>query len=76
MINIWYDNKVNGRAYNAPADKPVFFLMKDGGSAVAPLYGFEESLPANVLAKFNSVKKQIIDGSLKVELKLKSLKSD
>ncbi|HIF58376.1 MAG TPA: BMP family ABC transporter substrate-binding protein [Rhodospirillales bacterium] len=76
MINFWYDNKVNGRAYNAPADKPVFFLMKDGGSAVAPLYGFEKSLPANVLAKFNSVKKQIIDGSLKVELKLKSLKSD
>ena len=76
MIKTWYDNKVNGTAYNAPADKPVFFLMKDGGSAVAPLYGFEQSLPANVIAKFNSVKKQLIDGSLKVDLKLQSLKSD
>ncbi|MDP7331739.1 MAG: BMP family protein [SAR324 cluster bacterium] len=76
MIELWYNNKVNGTAYNAPADKPVFFLMKDGGSAVAPLYQFEKTLPKATLDKFNETKTKIINGSLQVELKLKSLKSD
>jgi basic membrane protein A and related proteins len=68
MIEVWYDHEMNGTAYAASADEPVFFLMKDGGSALAPLYNFEDSLPADVLASYEDVKAQIMDGSFTVEL--------
>ena len=76
MIELWYDHVVNGTPYDAPSDKPVFFLMKDGGSAVAPLYEFEETLPAEALEQYNTAKEQILDGTLEVELKLEGLESD
>lgn len=70
LVEEWYDKQVNGTEYDAPADKPVFFLMNEGGSGIAPLYDFETSLPADVLAKYNEAKQAILDGDLKVELKL------
>lgn len=76
MIEVWYDHMVNGTPYNAPADKPVFFLMKDGGSGIAPFYEFENTLPAEVLENFNSIKQQILDGTLTIELKLDPVTSD
>ncbi len=76
LVKTWFDHQVNGTAYNAPADQPLFFLMKDGGSGIAPLYNFETSLPKDVLDKFNSTKQDILDGKLKVELNLDEVKSD
>jgi basic membrane protein A len=76
MIELWYDHKVNGTAYNAPKDKPTFFLMKDGGSGLAPFYGFEQKLPKEVLDKVKSVTQDIMDGKLVIPLKLDEVKGD
>jgi basic membrane lipoprotein Med (substrate-binding protein (PBP1-ABC) superfamily) len=70
MIELWYDHTVNGTSYNAPADKPVSFLMKDGGSGLAPLYEFETKLPKEVLDKLASEEQKILDGTLVVPLNL------
>jgi basic membrane lipoprotein Med (substrate-binding protein (PBP1-ABC) superfamily) len=74
VINAWYDHMVKGTAYNAPADKPIFFLMKDGGSDLAPLYQFEQTLPKEVIDKYEAVKKQILDGTLVIPLNLEEVK--
>lgn len=76
MVELWYDHQVNGTAYNAPKDEPTFFLMKAGGSGLAPFYNFEQTLPKEVLDKVNSVKQDILDGKLVVPLKLGELKGD
>lgn len=76
MIEVWYDHVVNGTAYDAPSDAPVFFLMSEGGSAIAPLYEFEDSLPADVIEHFRAVEQQVLDGTLEVELKFDGLESD
>lgn len=76
ILNTWYDHVVNGTPYNAPADKPVYFLMKDGGSGLAPLYEFENTLPAEVLEKLKSETKKILDGNLVVPLNLKPFESE
>jgi basic membrane protein A len=76
VIEQWYGHQVNGTPYNAPADKPIYFLMKDGGSDIAPLYNFEQKLPKDVLDKFNSVKQDILSGKLVVQLKLDEVKTD
>jgi basic membrane protein A len=76
MIDLWYDHTVNGTPYNAPADKPVSFLMKDGGSGLAPLYNFENTLPKEVLDKLASEKQAILDGTLVVPLKLEEVVSE
>ena len=76
VINAWYDHVANGTAYNAPADKPIYFLMKDGGSDLAPLYDFEQKLPKEVLTRYMDVKKQILDGTLVVPLNLEEVNLD
>jgi basic membrane protein A and related proteins len=76
MIELWYDHKVNGTPYNAPADRPTSFLMKDGGSGLAPLYNFETTLPKDVLDKLNADKQAIMDGTLTVPLVLDAVTSD
>ena len=76
MIELWYDNQVNGTAFDAPSEEPVFFLMKDGGSALAPLYQFEDELPTEVLDAYNAAKEQILSGELEVELKFDAVESD
>jgi basic membrane lipoprotein Med (substrate-binding protein (PBP1-ABC) superfamily) len=76
VIEQWFAHVTQGTAYNAPADKPVYFLMKEGGSDVAPLYEFEKSLPKDVLDKFNAVKADILSGALTVELKLDEVTLD
>jgi basic membrane lipoprotein Med (substrate-binding protein (PBP1-ABC) superfamily) len=74
VIEQWYDHQVNGTPYNAPSDKPIFFLMKDGGSDIAPLYEFEQTLPKEVMDKFSSTKQAILDGSLQIDLNLEEVK--
>ncbi len=76
MIETWYDHVVNGTAYDAPSEEPVFFLMKDGGSALAPLYQFEDELPAEVIDTFKAALAQILAGELEVELKFDAVESD
>ncbi len=76
MIDLWYDNKVDGTPYNAPTDKPTSFLMKEGGSGLAPFYGFEQKLPKDVLDKVNKIKQDILDGKFVVPLKLDAVKGD
>jgi basic membrane lipoprotein Med (substrate-binding protein (PBP1-ABC) superfamily) len=76
VINTWFDHMTNGTPYNAPADKPIFFLMKDGGSDLAPLYEFENTLPKEVLEKYMAVKQQILDGTLEIPLNLEEVKTE
>lgn len=76
MIEIWYDHVVNGTAYDAPTEEPVFFLMKDGGSALAPLYQFEDELPAEVISAYEAALAQILAGELDLELKFDAVESD
>ena len=76
MIETWYDHVVNGTPYDAPSDEPVFFLMRDGGSALAPLYQFEDELPADVLDTFHAAMDQVLAGDLEVELKFDAVESD
>lgn len=76
IISEWYQYATEGVPYNAPEGEPSFFLMREGGSDIAPLYEWEEKLPEEVLEKFNSVKQSIMDGSFEVELKLEPLESD
>jgi basic membrane lipoprotein Med (substrate-binding protein (PBP1-ABC) superfamily) len=76
MIELWYDHVVNGTPYDAPADNPVFFLMREGGSALAPLYQFEDELPAEVIEAYEAALAQIMAGELEVELNFDSVESD
>lgn len=76
IIEVWYDHVVNGTPYDGPDDDPIYFLMKDGGADIAPLYEFEDKLPANVLEKYYSVKEDITNGTLKIPLKLEPIELD
>jgi basic membrane protein A and related proteins len=76
ILGEWYQFKTEGVPYNAPEGEPSFFLMREGGSDIAPLYDWEEKLPQEVLDQFYSVKEGIMDGSFTVELNLSPLESD
>jgi len=67
IIDVWYDHATNGTAYNAPMERLVYY-MKDGGSELAPFYGFEETLPQEVLDAVNQAKADIMAGTLVVPL--------
>ncbi len=76
MIETWYDHEVHGTPYDAPDDEPVFFLMREGGSGLAPLYQFKDELPEDVIAAYQEAYDQIMAGELEVELKFDEVTSD
>lgn len=69
LIDQWWDHVTKGTPYNAPAD-PVWFTMAQGGADIAPYHQFESTIPKDVLDKVNQAKQDIMDGKLKVELKV------
>ncbi len=67
IIDEWYAHVTKGTPYNGNTE-PRWFSMADGGSTLAPFYGFESKIPADVMKLLEETKKGILDGSIKVPL--------
>lgn len=65
VIDEWWNQRVNGTAYNAPM-RAVVFLMKDGGSEMVLNPGLESKIPRNVKDAVEKTKGQIMSGELVV----------
>lgn len=59
--------QVAGGTYTAQ-DLKDFSMMGKGGAALAPLYGFEETIDAEVLAMVREREQQIADGLFRVDI--------
>jgi len=68
IIEEWWNHATAGKPYDAPSTA-TWFTMAQGGSDLAPLHGFESTLPADVIEKVMQAKQDILDGKLVVELK-------
>jgi len=75
ILNEWKEYHVNGKPYDAPK-KEVWYSMAEGGADIAPYHGFEEKIPAEVKAKVEQVKNDILSGKYTVELDMTLPKSD
>jgi basic membrane protein A and related proteins len=73
-LNAWWDHTTQGTPYNAPTDR-IYYLMKDGGADLAPFYGFEQTLPKDVLDAVAQAKADILSGKLVVPLNEAPLES-
>lgn len=69
LIDEWWKHVTEGKAYNAPKD-PVWFTMAQGSCDIAPFHSFEKTLPADLIQKVTQLHQDILDGKLKVELKV------
>ena len=67
VIDQWWDFKTKGTAYNAPLDR-VFFLMKDGGSELAPYHNLDSRIPQKVKDAIQKKKQEIMEGKFTVPL--------
>ncbi len=64
ILDAWYDNKVNGTAFSAPAEERIVFrTMIEGGSDISEL---SASVPADVATAVEEARAAILDGSLEV----------
>lgn len=75
LIDEWWKHVTEGTPYNASLE-PVWFTMAEGATDIAPLHGFEQSLPPEVIEKVMQARQQILDGTLKIELKVDPPVSD
>jgi basic membrane lipoprotein Med (substrate-binding protein (PBP1-ABC) superfamily) len=75
LIDEWWKHATEGKPYNAPMD-PVWFPMSKGSGDIAPWHNFEKTLPPELLQKVTQMRQDILDGKLKVELKVGPPKSD
>ncbi len=48
IIEEWWNHATAGKSYNSPSTT-TWFTMAEGGSDLAPLHGFESTLPADVI---------------------------
>ena len=67
VVEEWWKHATTGEPYDAPSTT-TWFGMAEGGSDLAPLHGFEETLPADVVEQVMQAKQDILDGKLSVEL--------
>ena len=67
LVEEWWKHATTGEPYNAPSTT-TWFGMAEGGSDLAPLHGFEDTLPADVVEQVMQAKQDIMDGELVVEL--------
>jgi basic membrane protein A and related proteins len=65
VIDAWWRHVTEGTPYTAPASR-IQFSMKDGGSDIAPFYGFSDKLPKDVLDAVAKAKADILAGKLVV----------
>lgn len=75
IIDQWWSHVTEGKAYDAPKE-PVWFTMAQGSGDIAPFHDFEKLMPDDVKAKVAQARQDILDGKLKVELKLDPPTSD
>ena len=67
IIDEWWNHATTGEPYRSTST-PTWFTMAEGGSDLAPLYGFEDSLPADVIEQVMQARQDILDGTLVVQL--------
>lgn len=75
LIDAWWNHVTKGVPYDAPL-KDIIFGMADGGSALAPYHGLAEKIPADVKAKVEKAKSDIMAGKLTVPTRMEPVKSE
>jgi basic membrane lipoprotein Med (substrate-binding protein (PBP1-ABC) superfamily) len=75
MVDTWWDHTVNGTAYDAPMHRLVY-LMKQGGTDIAPFHNFDSKLPQDVKDAVEKARQDIMDGTLKVPFDGAPVKSE
>jgi basic membrane protein A and related proteins len=76
IIDAWWDNTVNGKAYSAPTKDAMYFLMKDGASDIAPFHGFDSKIPQDVKDLVAKTRDSIMKGSFTVPQNSAEVKPD
>jgi basic membrane lipoprotein Med (substrate-binding protein (PBP1-ABC) superfamily) len=76
IVDAWWDHTVNGKAYAAPSDKAMYFLMKDGASDIAPFHSFESKIPQDVKDLVAKTRADILSGAFTVPQNSDEVKSD
>lgn len=76
IIDAWWNHQVNGTPYNASNESALYFLMKDGGSDIAPFHNFDSIIPQDVKDLVAATKADIISGKLVVEENGNEVKGD
>lgn len=66
VIDAYWAHVTEGEPYDGPMDR-IMYSMAEGGSDIAPLHDFEDSLPEDVLAAVEEARGQIVSGELVVE---------
>jgi basic membrane lipoprotein Med (substrate-binding protein (PBP1-ABC) superfamily) len=74
-IDDWWSHVTEGTPYHAPADR-VVFLMKDGGSDLAPYHGLDSVIPQEVKDAVDKAKADIMAGTLEVPMNEEPVASD
>lgn len=67
IINEWYANKTEGKAF-AGNKEMRWYSMAENGSAMAPYHNLESAVPEEVRAEVKALEAKIRDGSFKVPL--------
>lgn len=63
IIDAWWYHMTEGKPYDAPME-PIVFLMKDGGSDIAPYHDLANEIPQEVKDAVNKAKADIMNGKL------------
>jgi basic membrane protein A len=66
-IDGWWAHEAEGAAYSAPTDR-IVFLMKDGGSDLAPFHDLDSVIPQEVKDAVEKAKADIMSGALTVTM--------
>jgi basic membrane protein A len=75
VIDAWWDHVTKGTPYDAPMER-ILFLMKDGGSDLAPYYNLESQIPQDVRDAVAKAKADILAGTLDVPANEEQVTSD
>lgn len=75
LVDTWWDHETKGTPYNASKER-IVFLMKDGGTDIAPYNQLESSIPQEVKDAVAKARADILADTLKVEFNTNELKSE
>jgi basic membrane lipoprotein Med (substrate-binding protein (PBP1-ABC) superfamily) len=67
IIDAWWEHTVNGKPYSAPTTDAMYFLMKDGGTDIAPYHGFDSKIPQDVKDLVEQTRQKILSGELEIK---------
>ena len=76
IIDAWWNHTVSGTAYNASTEKALYFLMKEGGSDIAPYHGFDAKIPQDVKDLVEKARADIKSGKLVIQPNGNEVKGD